>query len=154
MGVRIALFAACALVAAALVGATPAYAASECEANFKSTNSNSLLGLLAPTTATYQSHATVRGVPASTAFTRAYREIVKDGFTIAASDREVGSITATATGNGGVNHIALNLLITEQKDGLDLSVKITASAGGMGHPMKHVCAPISAALGEPTDASL
>jgi hypothetical protein len=153
MGVQIFLFAAGAVVVAALAGTTPAYAASECEANFKSTVPNVLLGLLAPTTATYQSHATIHGIPPSTAFTRAYREIAKDGFTIAASDREVGSITATATGNGGENHIALNLLITEQADGLDLSVKITASASGMGHPMKHVCAPISAALGEPTDSS-
>ncbi|THD74544.1 MAG: hypothetical protein E7812_19765 [Phenylobacterium sp.] len=142
------------VVAVALLGSVPANAASECEANFTSKTPNILLGLLAPTTATYQSHATIHGVTAPTAFTRAYRELVKDGFTIAASDREVGSITATAVGNGGENHIALNFLLTEQKDGLDISVKITASASGMGHPMKHVCAPIAAALGEPTDASL
>ena len=129
------------------------HAASECETNFTSKTPSILLGLLAPTTATYQSHATIHGVSASTAYTRAYREIVKDGFTIASSDREVGSITATATGNGGENHIALTVLITGLKADLDLSVKITASASGMGHPMKHVCAPILAAQGEPTDAS-
>ena len=124
-------------------------APADCAANFaKPDKGHGLLGVLAPTTVSYQSHALIQGVSQKDAFTRAYRAIIADGFSVTQSDRDVGAISAEATGNGGANHVILSFLIDAQPNGLDLSVKISASAGGMGHPEKHVCGPILAAAGE------
>lgn len=129
------------LMLAGTVGAKPA-----CEANYKQEGSF-LAGRR------FSTFEVLPGVKPADAFKRVYAEMVKSGFKVTNSDKEMGILTAeyVATHNGASIGLPLNVMLEPEGKGLKVSVNKTTPAGyatGQDFQIKQMCAVILTAAGK------
>lgn len=129
---------------ALLTVASAASAKPQCEANF-TVDGGFFKGK------TFKTWAEVDGVNSTDAYSKIYKHIVKDGWKIISSDKDIGVITAGQDVSYGEGNTApLNVMVEEAGEKVKVSLSYAISGGvsaGKGAVVKSFCQTISAANG-------
>lgn len=130
------------LIAVLIAGISINSFAADCESNLK-VEGNFLKGKV------YKTNGAVEGVDTTAAFANVYKYLVKDGWKIQASDKEIGSITAGQEVSYGEGKSApLNVLVEKADAAVNVSISFATSGGTMASKdtiTKQFCAIIAEA---------
>lgn len=128
----------------ALLTFAGAASAQQCEENF-TVDGGFLKGK------TFKTWAEVEGVNSTDAYSKIYKHIVKDGWKIISSDKDIGVISAGQEVSYGEGKTApLNVMVEESGDNVKVSLSYSISGGvtaGKGAVVKSFCQTISAVNG-------